>query len=76
MNALSRVSAALHLGARWTPVLKAQVNMLRRIAAVLRPGGVLLNLLPDTTHRAVAVRVGGGAIQRLGHLDDTRDIKE
>ncbi|HEV2461747.1 MAG TPA: hypothetical protein VGS80_25605 [Ktedonobacterales bacterium] len=57
-------------------MLKAQVNTLRRISTVLRPDGVLLNLLPDTTHRAVAVRVGGGAIQRLGHLDDTRDIKE
>jgi len=51
------------------------VNALRRISAALRPCGLLLNLLPDITHRAVEVSVGG-AILRLGHLDDTRDIRD
>jgi len=52
------------------------VNALRRIWAALRPGGLLLNLLPDTSHRAVEVSVGG-AILRLGHLDATpRDIQD
>jgi len=51
------------------------VNALRHLWAALRPRGLLLNLLPDTTHRAVEVSVGG-AILRLGHLDDTRGIQE
>jgi len=46
------------------------VNALSRIHATLRPRGLLLNLLPDTTHRAVEVDVGS-AILRLGHLDAT-----
>lgn len=51
------------------------MNALSRIYAVLRPRGLLLNLLPEVTHRAVEVGIGG-VILRLGYLDDTRDIHD
>ena len=55
------------------------MHALSRISAALRPRGLLLNLLPVATRatdRTVEVRVGG-AIRRLGYLDDTpRDIQD
>lgn len=43
--------------------------------AALRPGGLLLDLHPDTVHSSVEAYVGGATIP-VGQLDETRQIQD
>ena len=51
------------------------MHALSHIHAALRPAGLLLDLHPDAMHSQIEVCIGG-AIHRLGQLDETLHIQD